>query len=137
MGADFKKDLLKDGMALEKVEAQVERSRSRILEAPVVVLVCLDPEDLDLYPDEKRQKAEYTMAVQSVAMAGSVLLLAAQAEGLGSVWVCSPLFAQGTVRRALSLPEAWDPQGLVLLGFPAKVPEARARLPLKKVVKYS
>lgn len=137
MGADFKRDLLGDGMALESVETQVKRSRTRILEAPAAILLSLDPVDLDLYPDEKRQRAEYTMAVQSVAMAGGTLLLAAHAEGLGGVWICAPLFAQEAVRRALSLPVGWDPQGLVLLGFPAKSPAPRHRLPLQKIIHYT
>jgi coenzyme F420-0:L-glutamate ligase / coenzyme F420-1:gamma-L-glutamate ligase len=137
MGADFSRDLLGDGMALESVETQVKRSRTRILEAPAAILLSLDPVDLDLYPDEKRQRAEYTMAVQSVAMAGGTLLLAAHAEGLGGVWICAPLFAQEAVRRALSLPVGWDPQGLVLLGFPAKSPAPRHRLPLQRIAHYT
>jgi coenzyme F420-0:L-glutamate ligase / coenzyme F420-1:gamma-L-glutamate ligase len=134
MGADFRKDLLQDGTAPEIVVAQVERSRTRILQAPAAVLLCLSTIDMDTYPDEIRQRAEYAMAVQSAAMAGGTLLLAALAEGLGGVWICAPLFAQRTVRSALNLPDTWDPQGLILLGYPAKVPDPRPRLPVEKVV---
>jgi coenzyme F420-0:L-glutamate ligase / coenzyme F420-1:gamma-L-glutamate ligase len=134
MGEDFQRDLLKDGLELEEVNKQVCRSRNRILEAPTAVLLSLDKNELDIYPDENRQKAEYLMAVQSVAMAGSALLLAAHAEGLGGVWICAPLFAGETVNQALHLPETWEPQGLILLGFPAKIPEPRPRRPLHEVV---
>ncbi|MCB9136193.1 MAG: nitroreductase family protein [Anaerolineales bacterium] len=133
MGADFHRDLLADGLSPEAIETQLTRSRTRILEAPVVILLCLTMADMDPYPDEKRQRAEYLMATQSVALAGGTILLAAHAEGLGGVWVCAPLFAPDTVRHALSLPLDWEPQGMLLLGYPATVPEARARKPLDDV----
>ncbi len=133
MGADFRRDLLADGLSLDEVETQVARSRARICEAPVVIMLCLTMTDMDPYPDEKRQRAEYLMATQSVAMTGGTILLAAHAEGLGGVWVCAPLFLPDTVHRALSLPLDWEPQGMLLAGYPAKVPEARARKPLDQV----
>jgi len=40
---------------------------------------------MNSYPDPKRQQAEMTLTVQSTALAGQQLLLAAQAEGLGGV----------------------------------------------------
>ncbi len=136
MGQNFLRDLLADGLSKEEAEAQVKRSRQRILEAPVAILLCFDPSDMDIYPDPNRQQAEDLMGIQSVAMAGENLLLAAHAEGLGGVWICAPLFAPETVRKALELPDGWQPQGLLLLGYPARVPEPRSRRPLEEVVRY-
>lgn len=136
MGADFRRDLLADGLSQSEAEAQVARSQARILEAPAAILLCLDLKAGDIYPDPARMLAEQWMGVQSVAMAGQNLLLAAHAEGLGGVWVCAPLFAQEPVRQALSLPAEWQPQGLVLLGYPARVPEPRPRRSIDEVVKY-
>ena len=136
MGADFRRDLLNDGVDPEEAMKLVERSRNRILEAPVVVMLCLDPTLGDHYPDAARQQAEYIMGVQGVALAGGTLLLAAHAEGLGGVWVCAPLFAKTTVQRALGLPENWEPQGMLLLGYPAKIPPPRARVPVDEVTWY-
>lgn len=133
LGTDFRRDLRADGLSPDEVEAQVARSRARICEAPVVILLCLTMTSMDTYPDEKRQRAEYLMATQSVALAGGTILLAAHAEGLGGVWVCAPLFAPDSVRRALSLPPDWEPQGMLLLGYPAVAPEARGRKPLEEV----
>jgi len=135
MGDDFRRDLLADNLPDEQVEAQVERSRQRIIEAPAAILLCLDSVEMDTYPDERRQQAEYLMAVQGVAMAGQNLLLAAHAEGLGAVWMCAPLFAPETVRCALALPDTWEPQGLVLLGYPAKISPARPRRKLDELIK--
>lgn len=136
MGAEFTRDLLADGLDPQQAAAQVERSRQRILQAPVVIMVSLDPSVEDAYPDPQRQAVERQMAVQSVAMAGENLLLAAQALGLGAVWICAPLFAPGPVCRALSLPASWAPQGLVLLGRPAKLPARSERLPLSAVASF-
>ena len=136
MGEEFHGDLIADGLSLEQVEAQVERSRQRIIEAPAAILVCLDTAELDIYPDERRQSAEYQMAVQSVAMAGQNLLLAAHAEGLGAVWMCAPLFAQDAARRALPLPETWQPQGLVLLGYPEKISQNKGRKPVLEITRF-
>ncbi|NUM45240.1 MAG: nitroreductase family protein [Anaerolineales bacterium] len=133
MGADFRRDLLADGLSLAEIETQITRSHARICEAPVVILLCLTLADMDTYPDEKRQRAEYLMATQSVALAGGTILLAAHAEGLGGVWVCAPLFAPDTVRGALSLPPDWEPQGMLLMGYPAVVPEARVRKAVEEV----
>jgi F420 biosynthesis protein FbiB-like protein len=136
MGADFHHDLLADGLSEEEAESQVARSRQRITEAPAAILLCLDTNVGDSYPDPRRQWAEALMGAQGVAMAGQNLLLAAQAEGLGGVWMCAPLFAPQTVRAALELPKEWQPQGLILLGYPARIPEARPRRPVAEVTRF-
>jgi nitroreductase len=114
----------------------VARSRARIAGAPVAVLVCLTMEQMDEYPDKKRSRAEYLMAVQGAAMAGENLLLAAHAAGLGGSWLCAPLFAPAVAREALSLPAAWEPQGLALLGWPAGPGKERGRRPPAEVTVY-
>jgi coenzyme F420-0:L-glutamate ligase/coenzyme F420-1:gamma-L-glutamate ligase len=133
MGEPFRKDLLADGYTEETVDIQVERSRQRIHQAPSAVLICMDTSTLDIHPDASRQRAAYLMMVQSTAMAGENLLLAAHALGLGAVWMCSPLFAQPSVQKALELPAKWEPQGLVLLGHPAKKPVERERTPASEL----
>lgn len=136
MGERLCAERLADGDAQAEVEADVARSYDRITNAPVAVILCLTMEDMDRYPDEHRNLSEHLMAVQSTAMAGQNLLLAAHAHGLGACWMCAPLFAAGAVRSALDLPESWEPQGLVLLGWPAEGGHARGRKPLTEVVRY-
>lgn len=136
MGVDFLQDLLQDGTPLAEARSQVERSRQRITQAPVGIVLCLELGSLDDYPDQKRRQAEHTMAVQGVAMSGENLLLAAQYAGLGAVWMCAPLFAPNTVRQTLNLPDSWEPQGLILVGYPAKYPEARSRQPVAEVARF-
>jgi len=127
MAEDFERDLRRDGVAPEKIQAQIKRSKERLVSAPVVILLCLDMSEMDSYPDAKRRQAERIMAMQSVAAAGLQLLLGAHAEGLGGVWVCSPLFAQETIQKTLNLSESWEPQGMFYVGYPVEIPEARER----------
>jgi len=136
MGTRLEADRLADGDDPRAVRADVERSRARIAGAPVAVLVCLTMEQMDVYPDEVRSHAEYLMAVQGAAMAGENLLLAAHAAGLGGSWLCAPLFAPSVAQDALKLPASWQPQGLVLLGWPAAPGKERGRLPLTEVAVY-
>ncbi len=136
LGAEFRRDLAADGLPETEIEARLQRSRNRILGAPVVILLCLDASEMDAYPDEKRSSAERTMAIQSVAAAGLQLQLAAHAEGLASVWTCGPLFSPETVKAALGLQESWEPQAMFFLGYPAEEPGEKILKPLDEVTQW-
>lgn len=135
MGARLRRDLEADNMSADLIEADVTRSHERITSAPVLVCVCLSMVDMDSYPDEKRRHHEYIMAVQSTAMSGQNLLLAAHACGLGACWMCAPLFCPEVVREVLELPQDWQPQGLVTLGYPAQERE-KTRHPLETRLRW-
>ncbi len=119
MGTQLRRDLESDGVAAAVIEADVERSYSRISGAPVLIMVCLSMVDMDYYADAQRNNLEYMMAVQSTAMAVQNLLLAAHAEGLGACWMCAPLFCPAVGKATLALPDDWQPQALITLGYPA------------------
>lgn len=136
MGREFRRDLEADGASPEAVEAAVGKSLEMIGRAPVAVVLCLSMEEMERYPDPARSVAERTMAVQSAALAGGQLLLAAHAWGLGGVWLCAPLFCPGCVREILELPATWEPQGLLLLGYPEDGGEPGPRKPLDEVTRW-
>jgi F420 biosynthesis protein FbiB-like protein len=136
MAAEFRRDLEKDGLPSTEVDVRIERSRHRIAEAPLVIVLCMDTTGMDVYPDLNRRQSETTMAVQSTALAGLQLLLAAHAEGLGGVWTCGPLFAPAAVQSALDLPAEWQPQAMILLGFPAESAKEKKLQPLADVVRF-
>ncbi len=79
-------------------------------------------------------QAEALMGLQSVAMAGLQLLLAAHARGLASNWICWPLYAQAETVRALNLPANWEPQGMIFLGWPGERPKTKELQPVEAVV---
>ena len=133
LGEELREDRLADGDDPGQIEKDVTQSIERITNAPVVVIACLSMEAMDVYPDERRKTAEYIMAVQGVSMAAQNLLLAAHAEGLGACWLCAPLFTKDEVREELSLPDGWDPQGLIILGYPAEAGKKRPRRPMEEV----
>ncbi len=133
----FQQELENDALPPEEISKRVERSKDRILSAPVVIVLSVDMSNMDIYPDKHRRKAEYIMATQSVANAGMQLLLASHAEGLGSVWVCSPLFAQKTVQDVLNLPKTWEPQAMYFLGYPIETPQARERKLIKEITTFN
>jgi F420 biosynthesis protein FbiB-like protein len=137
MAIDFQRDLERDGLSPEKIQSQIKRSKERITSAPLAILLCLDMSEMDSYPDEKRNKAEYMMAVQSVAAAGLQLLLAAHAEGLGGVWACWPLFAQATIQKTLNVSKSWEPQGMFFVGYPDGRPKEKVLKDMQNLVKYS
>jgi len=136
MATEFQRDLEKDGLPEKEISTRIERSRRRIMEAPVVIVLCMDETGMEPYPDAERRRAETTMAVQSTALAGLQLLLAAHAEGLAGVWTCGPLFAPAVVRQALSLPAAWQPQAMFFLGRPKQAAQDKILKPLEEIVRF-
>lgn len=133
MAEAWRRDLSGDGADLSEIERRVAISQARLTGAPVLIVPCVTLEEMDVYPDPLRSQAEWTMAVQSVALACQNLLLAAHAAGLGACWMCAPLFAPALVRQVLALPEAWQPQAILTLGYPAEV-RTRTRAPLTERV---
>ena len=136
MGEQLRADRLTDGDLPSVVDADVARSHARITSAPALVLACLTMADMDTYSDARRGHAERIMAIQSVAAAIHALLLAAHALGLAACWMCAPLFAPGAVCDALDLPDDWEPQALVTLGYAAQAPKLKVIQPLTSRVVY-
>ncbi len=133
MAVDFRRDLEKDKLPETEIHTLIDRSRRRITSAPAVIVLSMDASEMDVYPDRKRAEAERLMAIQSTANAGMLLLLAAQAEGLGAVWTCAPLFAPDVVRIALDLPQAWEPQAMFFIGYSAENPKIKDMKPLREI----
>jgi len=105
-------DMIAAGAPETEIEKRVANSIRRIHEAPVLILLCRDVTAV-----REHRREDEIMAIQSVANAATYLLLAAHAEGLGGNWICWPLYAQQESRQALDLPETWEPQAMIFLGF--------------------
>ncbi len=137
MGETWRKNLEMDGQSQEVVKIRLEKSRQRILNAPALILPCLYLEDLDRYPDERRQKDETTMAIQSLGAAIQNMLLMAYDLGLDGGWMCAPLFCPEVVCEALALDSRLIPHALITLGYAAADPKRRERLPLEALIVFN
>jgi coenzyme F420-0:L-glutamate ligase / coenzyme F420-1:gamma-L-glutamate ligase len=134
MGETWQQNLRMDGQDEEIVNIRREKSRQRILNAPVIIIPCLYLEDMDHYPDEKRQADETIMAIQSMGAAVQNMLLMAYDLGLDGGWMCAPLFCPGVVCSSLDLDERLIPQALITVGYAAADPQRRERLPLDSLI---
>jgi F420 biosynthesis protein FbiB-like protein len=127
MGDAWRHDLESDGVEGPRIAALLARSRRQIAEAPSLVLGCLVSEGLRQWPDERRQRAEWVMAVQSMGCALENIMVTAHSEGLASFWISAPAFCPDAVRTALDLPAEYAPQALVALGYPESGKSPRPR----------
>jgi PPOX class probable F420-dependent enzyme len=134
MAATWHEQLDLDGQDATIVQIRLDKSRVRIIEAPIIVVPCLYLADLDPYPDDGRQAAERTMAVQSLGAAIQNLMLSLYSVGLDSGWMCAPLFCPEVVRDSLGLSVDFIPQALIPVGYTAKDPVRRPRLPLDRLI---
>jgi F420 biosynthesis protein FbiB-like protein len=133
MGERWSSDLAGDGVAAARVEELVSASHRKLVSAPALVLGCLTWDGLDRYPDPERQRAEWGMALLSLGAAVENLMVAAAEAALASCWVAAPIFCPEAARDALTLPAAWLPHALVLVGHPdpAYVGRPRPAVPLE------
>jgi PPOX class probable F420-dependent enzyme len=134
MAATWRTQLRLDGQDRATVEARLEKSRDRLHRAPVLIVPCLYLKGLDVYPDEDRQRAEETMAVQSLGAAVQNLLLSLYAAGVDGGWMCAPLFCPEVVQEVLGLSPALNPHALIAVGYAASDPVRRGRLPLGELI---
>lgn len=134
MAAEWQRNLEMDRESPEVVAIRLEKSRLRIRHAPVALLPCLYLADLDHYRDSTRQRAEETMAIQSLGAAVQNMLLAAYSLGLDGGWMCAPLFCPDVVRDTLGLDAALVPHALITLGYAARDPVRRPRRPRGELI---
>ena len=110
------------------IEKRVEISLNRIQEAPVIIILCRDTTAI------REQKPEdEIMGIQSTALAGLQLLLAAQAKNISANWICWVLYAQKETINALNLPETWQPEAMFFLGYADEKLQEKTLIPLEKI----
>ena len=101
-----------------------------IAEAPLVVVGCADTSISRSYGE--RGKTLYS--VQDVACSIMGMMLAAHADGIGSVWVGA--FNEAEVSEVMDLKPDLRPVVIVPLGYPARIPGAPRRVSREEAVEF-
>ncbi|TVR26850.1 MAG: coenzyme F420-0:L-glutamate ligase [Nitriliruptor sp.] len=128
MAAQWRTDLLSDGVEEEVIARRLERSDAVLRTAPELLLPGVRLDEAHHYPDDRRQRAERDLFVLSGGAALQNLQVVLAAHGFGTAWISSTAFCPGTVREVLDLPEHFDPIGMVAVGAPAVPPAPRGPL---------
>ena len=127
MSTTWQHQLSLDGADPQVINTRIAASTARIMQAPLLIMPCVDMHVLDDYPDPQRQHAEYVMAVQSLGCAIEHMLLTAVDLGFAGGWMCAPVFCPDVVRSVFALPESLIPQALIPFGYMAHPPQRRPK----------
>lgn len=92
---------------------------------PMALMLAMDPAAIDAYDGK-----EYYLV--DAGIVGEHLVLAAEAEGLGTCWV--GWFSDAPIKALLGVPDAYRIVMITPLGYPAEAPEARPRKALPAFV---
>ena len=94
--------------------------------APVLIVACIN---MRIAAANYGERGEKLYCIQDVANATENILLAATALGLGTCWVGS--FSEPMVSTIIHAPDYVRPAAIVAVGWPAEVPAAEPRHPLR------
>ncbi len=131
MGAAWRADLTADGTAPARIESILTRSHALLTDAPLLTVCSADMSRAHRYPDERRRLAEWSLFAHATGAALQVYMVALAEDGIASCWISAPVFCRDVVRTHLGLPEAVEPQALVLAGYPAADYVPRERPPAR------
>jgi coenzyme F420-0:L-glutamate ligase / coenzyme F420-1:gamma-L-glutamate ligase len=114
-----------EGFDPEIIERRIANSDRILRTAPELLLPFVTLDGAHRYPDERRATAERDMFLLSGGAALANLQVVLTAHGVGAAWISSTLFCAATVRRCLDLDDAWQPLGMIAVGYPLQPPEPR------------
>ncbi len=134
MNEKLRDDLLNNGKSEVFINAKINKTRINFLEAPILILLCLDTTDLKQYPDTERMQNEFILGVQSISTSATYLLLAFEMKKLAACWYCAPLFAKEIVKKTLKLPISYVPMAFFTVGYPIKEVKAPKRKELTEII---
>jgi nitroreductase len=100
--------------------------------APVIIVVCADLEKASM---RFQKRGEVFYSVQDTAAATMLMLVTANALGLGAVWIGS--FDEERVKDILYLPENLRPVAIVVVGHVEEGEEMKKRIPFDNLTWYN
>ena len=120
MNKKLKIDLERDGKSEDFIKNKINRTRENFLEAPYLILLCLDKNSLEIYSDPERTETEFILGVQSISASATYLLLAFEMRNISACWYCAPLFSKEIVKETLNLPKSHVPMAFFTVGYPIR-----------------
>ena len=97
---------------------------AHVAEAPLLIVLCGDAGN----------RIYRRFLHEDVALAGSQIMLQAEALGLGTCWIGG--LDRKAIGGVLKLPDHMEIVGLLTVGFPAEDPRPRPRKPLERIAHY-
>ncbi len=134
MNKKLREDLYKDGKPEDFIRKKINNTKAKFIDAPYLILLCLDKNYLEKYPNLERNQYEYIMGVQSISASATYLLLAFESKNIAACWYCAPLFAKEIVKKELNLPDNFDPMAFITVGYPSNVLKAPKRKTLNEII---
>jgi nitroreductase len=113
---------------IKKKLAKAALNQNFIAQAPLTIVACLDRNISIRYGE----RGVNLYSIQDVAASIMSMMLAAQAVGIGTVWVGA--FNEFEVIEILELPDNLRPIAIIPAGYPAKIPEPTSRFAPQKTV---
>ncbi len=119
--------LVKDRAKIEEIGALLKGNPRGVdfHTLPMLVLLAMDPAAVDTFDGK-----EYYLV--DAGIAGEHLVLAAQAEGLGTCWI--GWFYDAPIKKALGIPDSYRLVMITPLGYPAGESKAQPRKALSEFV---
>ena len=121
-----------------KALAEFAGGQEWVEKAGLVLLFCADLHRLEVMLDVRDKNVLhntelYTVAVTDAALASSRALVAAQAMGLGGVFVGGVRNETEKMAELFELPQMVFPMYVVCMGYPDKIPPQRPRMAAKMI----
>lgn len=115
---------------IKKEIADAALRQRHVDEAPVLIIVCADPEKSGL---RYRERGKNLYCLQDTAAAIENMLLVAKALGLGGCWVGA--FEEEKVKSILRIPAKLRPIAILSIGFPVpyEKPTKTTRIPFENI----
>jgi coenzyme F420-0:L-glutamate ligase / coenzyme F420-1:gamma-L-glutamate ligase len=134
MNSKLREDLSRDGRSEEFIAEKIRKTKRNFLEAPYLVILCLDETELESYSDRERTKNELILGIQSIGASASYFLLALEINSLAACWYSAPLFAQEVVKKNLNLPKSFNPMAFFTVGYALEKAKPTTRKSIEEVI---
>jgi len=119
--------IVKDEDTKKKLyEAAIKQEQVR--DAPVDIIICADLKKASL---KYQERGEFLYSIQDTAGVITIMMITANALGLGSYWVRA--FDEEFVKDIVNLPKDLRPVGIVSIGYPKENPEKEELIPFERL----